>query len=236
MLPRQLKAIPYFHDLEARVLERIRASLFNLQLEKGQILFTEGEPAQAMYVVRSGQVKIFKLSADGREQVLRIVGAGDCFNEVPIFDEGPNPANAQAVEPATLWGIRRTDMRRLVEEHPAIAIGFLRAFAGKLRYFTRKVEDLSFRSVTSRVAKLLLEIAEDDGKGGLRLKQQFTQQEMAAVVGTAREMIGRAFKVLEKEGAIRLDRHRVVIVSRTALTRMLSCSTFHRDLRHLPTS
>jgi CRP/FNR family transcriptional regulator len=221
MLPEQLKAIPYFRDLGAQVVERIQASLFEVRLEKGQILFTEGEPAQAMYMVRSGQVKIFMLSPDGREQVLRIAGAGDCFNEVPIFDEGPNPANAQAVEAATLWGIRRTDMRCLVEEHPAIAIGFLKAFAGKLRFFTRKVEDLSFRSVTSRVAKLLLEMAEDDGKGGLRLTQQFTQQEMAAVVGTAREMIGRAFKALEKEGAIRLDRHRVVIVSRAALARML---------------
>jgi len=217
----QLKAIPYFQGLDARTLERIRASMFDLRLEKGQILFTEGEPAQAMYVVRSGQVKISKLSPDGREQVLRIVAAGDCFNEVPIFDEGPNPANAEAIEPATLWGIRCTDMRHLVEEHPAIAIGFLRAFAGKLRYFTRKVEDLSFRSVTSRVAKLLLEIAEDDGQGGLRVKQQFTQQEMAAVVGTAREMIGRAFKVLEREGAIKLDRHRVVIISKAALSRML---------------
>jgi CRP-like cAMP-binding protein len=221
MLVEHLRGIPYFQSLEAQVLERIRASVFEARLEKGQILFTEGEPAQAMYVVRSGQVKIFKLSPDGREQVLRIAGAGDCFNEVPIFDEGPNPANAQGVEPATLWGIRRSDMRRLVEEHPAIAIGFLKAFAGKLRYFTRKVEDLSFRSVTGRVAKLLLEIAEDDGKGGVRLKQQFTQQEMAAVVGTAREMIGRAFKALEKEGAIKLDRHRIVVLSRTALARLL---------------
>ncbi len=221
MLPEQLKSIAYFQDLDARVLDRIRTRVFEVRLQKGQVLFTEGEPAQAMYVVRSGQVKIFKLSPDGREQVLRIAGPGDCFNEVPIFDEGPNPANAQTVEAAALWGIRRADMRRLVEEHPAIAIGFLKAFAGKLRYFTRKVEDLSFRSVTSRVAKLLLEMAEDDGKGGLRLKQQFTQQEMASVVGTAREMIGRAFKALEKEGAIRLDRHRVVIVSRTALARML---------------
>ncbi len=216
-----VKAIPYFQHLDGRVLDRIRTSAFEVQLEKGQILFTEGEPAQAMYVVRSGRVKIFKLSPDGREQVLRMAGADDCFNEVPVFDEGPNPANAQAVEPATLWGIRRTDMRRLVEEHPAIAIGFLQAFASKLRYFTRKVEDLSFRSVTSRVAKLLLEIAEDDGRGGLRLRQQFTQQEMAAVVGTAREMIGRAFKALEKEGAIKLDRHRVIILSRAALARML---------------
>lgn len=216
----QLRTIAYFQDLDARALARIRASLSDVRLDRGQILFTEGEPAQAMYFVRSGQVKIFKLSPDGREQVLRLAGPGDCFNEVPIFDEGPNPANVQAVEPSLLWAIRRTEMRRLVEEHPAIAIGFLKAFAGKLRHFTRKVEDLSFRSVTGRVAKLLLEIAEDDGKGGLRLKRQITQQEMAAVVGTAREMIGRAFKVLEREGAIRLDRHRVVILSKAALARM----------------
>lgn len=221
MLPEQLKSIPYFQDLDARALEGIRAHAFEVRLQKGHVLFTEGEPAQAMYVIRSGKVKIFKLSPDGREQVLRIAEAGDCFNEVPIFDDGPNPANAQAVEPAALWGIRREEMRRLVEEHPAIAIGFLKAFAGKLRYFTRKVEDLSFRSVTSRVAKFLLEMAEDDGRGGLRLKQQFTQQEIASVVGTAREMIGRAFKALEKEGAIKLDRHQVIIVSRTAMIRLL---------------
>ena len=220
-LPEQLKTIPYFRDLEPRVLERIRGSVFEAHLDKGQILFTEGEPAEAMYVVRTGHVKICKLSPDGREQVLRIMGPSECFNEVPVFDEGPNPANAQAIEPAVVWGIRRADMRRLVELHPAVAIGFLKVFAGKLRYFTRKVEDLSFRSVTSRVAKLLLGIAEDDGRGGLRLTQQFTQQEMAAVVGTAREMIGRAFKALEREGAIRLDRHRVVVLSRAALTRML---------------
>jgi CRP/FNR family transcriptional regulator len=221
MLPEQLKAIPYFQDLEAGVLDRIRTSVFEVRLQKGQILFTEGEPAQAMYGLRSGQVKIFKVSPDGREQVLRIMGPGECFNEVPVFDQGPNPANAQALEPAVLWGIRRTDMRRLVEEHPAVAIGFLKVFARKLRFFTQKVEDLSFRSVTSRVAKLLLEMAEDDGRGNLRLKQQFTQQEFANVVGTAREMIGRAFRALEKEGAIKLDRHRIVILSKTALTRML---------------
>lgn len=221
LLPEQLKTIPYFRDLEPQVVERIRGSVFEIHLDKGQILFTEGEPAEAMYVIRSGKVKICKLSPDGREQVLRIVGPGECFNEVPVFDDGPNPANAEALEPAAVWGFRRSEMRRLVTEYPAIAIGFLKVFAGKLRYFTRKVEDLSFRSVTSRVAKLLLEIAEEDGRGGLRLTQQFTQQEMAAVVGTAREMIGRAFKALEREGAIRLDRHRVVILSRAALTRML---------------
>jgi CRP/FNR family transcriptional regulator len=221
MQTEQVKGIPYFQDLEPRTLERIRTAMFEVQAGKGQLLFSEGEPAEAMYGVRSGQVKIFKLSPDGREQVLRIAGPGECFNEVPIFDGGPNPANAQALEPTRLWGIRRTDMQRVLQEHPAVAFGFLKAFAGKLRDFTRKVEDLSFRSVTSRVAKLLLEIAEDDDSGGLRLPPRFTQQEMANVVGTAREMIGRAFKVLEKEGAIKMDRHRVVIVSRAALARLL---------------
>jgi CRP/FNR family transcriptional regulator len=221
MLLEHLKTIPYFQELEPSALARLQASVFEVRLDRGQILFSEGDPAEAMYGVQSGQVKILKLSPDGREQVLRVMGPGECFNEVPVFDEGPNPANAQALEPAVLWGIRRTDMRRLVEEHPAVAIGFLKVFAKKLRFFTQKVEDLSFRSVTSRVAKLLLELAEDDGRGNLRLKQQFTQQELANVVGTAREMIGRAFKVLEKEGAIKLTRHRVVIVSKTTLTRML---------------
>src|SRR5574337_1312131 len=121
MLSEQLKAIPYFQDLDARALEDIQTHAFEVRLEKGHVLFTEGEPAEAMYVVRSGKVKIFKLSPDGREQVLRSAEAGDCFNEVPIFDGGPNPANAQAVEAASLWGIRREGMRRLVEEHPAIA-------------------------------------------------------------------------------------------------------------------
>ena len=219
--PDQVKRIGYFQDLEPRLLDRIRSVMFESHLSKGQILFSEGDQAGAMYGVRSGQVKIFKLSPDGREQVLRIIGPGECFNEVPIFDGGPNPANAQALEPAFLWGIRRADMLRLLHEHPVLAIGFLKGFAGKLRTFTRKVEDLSFRSVTSRVAKLLLELAEDDGRGGLHLPARLTQQEMANVVGTAREMIGRAFKVLEKEGAIRMDRHRVVIVSRSVLARLL---------------
>jgi CRP-like cAMP-binding protein len=132
MRPEQVKAIPYFRDLDSGLLERVRTAMFELRAAKGQLLFSEGEPAEAMYGVASGQVKIFKLSPDGREQILRIVGPDECFN------------------------------------------------------------------VTSRVAKLLLELAEDDGSGGgLRLPDQFTQQEMANVVGTAREMIGRAFKTME---------------------------------------
>ena len=110
ILLEQVKRIPYFQDLEPRILERIRSAMFEVQAGKGKLFFSEGEPAEAMYGVRSGQVKIFKLSPDGREQVLRIVGPGECVNEVPIFDGGPNPANAQALESARLWGIRRTDM------------------------------------------------------------------------------------------------------------------------------
>ena len=93
-LPEELKAIPYFRDLEPRVLECIRGSVFEAHLDKGQILFTEGEPAEARYVVRTGHEKICKVSPDGCDQVLRIMGPSECFNEVPVFDEGQNPAIA----------------------------------------------------------------------------------------------------------------------------------------------
>ena len=214
-----LKGIPYFASLSRPDLERIRDLVFEQSFSKGRIIFLEGDPCRAMYIVRSGRVKIFKTSPEGKEQVLKIMGPGDTFNEVPIFDGGPNPASAQALEETTICGIRKEDMRYLIEERPAIALAVLKVFAEKLRHFTRLVEDLSFRTVVSRLAKLLFQMAEE--KGSAPLKQRFTQQELAAMVGTAREVVARALKALEAKGAIRMDRRRIVIVDKEILQGMI---------------
>lgn len=214
-----LKGIPYFARLSRPDLERIRGLVFEQSFSKGQILFLEGDPCRAMYAIRSGRVKIFKTSPEGKEQVLKIIGPGETFNEVPIFDGGPNPASAQALEETTLYGLRKEDMRSLIEERPTIALAVLQVFAEKLRYFTRLVEDLSFRTVISRLAKLLFQMAEEQGSAPLR--QRLTQQELAAMVGTAREVVARALKALEAKGAIRMDRHRIVIVDKGVLQRMI---------------
>lgn len=214
-----LKGIPYFASLSRPDLKRIRDLVFEQSFSKGRIIFLDGDPCRAMYAIRSGRVKIFKTSPEGKEQVLKIMGPGDTFNEVPIFDGGPNPASAQALEETTLYGIRKEDMRYLIEERPTIALAVLKVFAEKLRHFTQLVEDLSFRTVISRLAKLLLQMAEEEGSAPL--KQRLTQQELAAMVGTAREVVARALKALEAKGAIRMDRHWIVIVDKGILQGMI---------------
>lgn len=215
-----IEKIPYFVRSGPADLARLQALMFEETYDKHQVLFIEGEPCQAMYIVKSGQVRIYKASPDGKEQVLKIMGPGETFNEVPVFDDGPNPATVEALEPTAVYGIRKEAMRRLVVERPGIALSLLNAFAKRLRHLTRVVEDLSFRTVTMRLAKILVEYSDEPVPGSrnpIPLRQRLTQQQLAAMAGTAREVVGRAIKALEAKGAIRLDRHRIVIIDRNRL-------------------
>jgi len=212
-----LKSIPYFTDLSPAELEAVKLSVFEKSADRGEVLLLEEEPAKAVYFVISGAVKAFKTSADGKEQVLCLLRTGDSFNDVPIFDGGPNPASIIAMTPATLYGISKTDIQTLLREYPGIAINIIRVLAGKVRHFVSLVEDLSFRHVIGRIAKLLLEYA-TDGSGP---RPRLTQQDMAAMVGSAREVVGRSLKTLEEEGAIKMERHRIVVTDKEMLKMMV---------------
>jgi len=141
---------------------------------------------------------------------------GDSFNDVAIFDGGPSPANAETMTPAVLCGITREDFEGIMHRHQKVALNATQVLARRVRHFLQSVEALSFRRVVSRIAKLLLEYA-GDGTGP---RPRLTQQEMAAVAGTAREVVGRSLKTLQEEGAIRMERHRIVIVDREALNQI----------------
>jgi CRP/FNR family transcriptional regulator len=204
------RALPYFKSFGDAALERISRDAMETSIDRGQVIFLEGEPCRGMYVVRTGRVRVFKTSAEGREQVLFIARAGDSFNDVPVFDGGPNPASASALDPATVYLVPRETLLALIESCPA-ARAVIGLFAARLRHLTAVVEDLSFRSVLSRLARLLLESAgRENGPAPLR---PMTQDEMAAMVGTVRDVIGRALRQLESAGAIRLERHRILVVS-----------------------
>jgi len=214
-----LKSIPYFSSLGSGELEAIRQLVFERWADRGELILLEDEPTQTVYFVVTGVVKAFKTSAEGKEQILCILRPGDSFNDVSVFDGGPNPVSAIAMSRVRLYGISKTDMETLLREHPGIALNIIKVLAGKVRHFVSLVEDLSFRHVTGRVAKLLLEYAtngSEEGKGKSP-RPRLTQQDMAAMVGTAREVVGRSLKALEEEGAIRMDRHRIAIVNREAL-------------------
>jgi CRP/FNR family transcriptional regulator len=212
---RELRSLhsTFFDDLAVDDLEALGAAMFQRQYPAGQIVLLEGAASSVLYVVQAGRLKLFKTSSRGREQVLRLLRPGDMFNEVAVFDEGPNPASAQTIEDCTLYLLRRRDLMRFVAERPGIALAVTRTFARRLREALALVEDLAFRDVTSRLAKILLEGQED---GAPRL----TQELLAAMAGSRREVVGRALKALSLEGAVKLERGRIHVCNRQALERL----------------
>jgi CRP/FNR family transcriptional regulator len=212
-----LRQTPYFAGIEPSQLETVAAAVVEHSYRRGDPVFLEGYPCEGLYVVKSGRVRVYKISPEGREQVLLIAGPGDTFNEVPVFDGGPNPASVEALEPTVLLLLPRSALLRMVETHPQLGRAFMRTFAMRLRQLVGLVEELSFKTVTGRVARILLEqLPASAGEGG-RPPPRLTQREIAAMAGTAREVAGRALKALELQGAIRIERGRIVIVDRERL-------------------
>ena len=208
-----LRRVPYFSDLSPAELESTKGFIFEKTVDRAEIVLLEGESAENLYFVASGVVKVFKTSIEGKEQILSIVRPGESFNDVPIFDGGLNPVSAQAMGPVLLYGIKRTDIETVVKDHPQIALNIIKVLTSRVRHLVSLVADLSFKHVVGRVAKILNEHISDEMSRGPRL----TQQEMAAMAGTAREVVGRSLKELEEIGAIKLDRHRIVIIDKESL-------------------
>ncbi|HEX6512619.1 MAG TPA: Crp/Fnr family transcriptional regulator [Chloroflexota bacterium] len=210
-----LRGVSYFRPLPAAALERLQGRAINQQFPRGRIIMLENDPCPGMYLVETGRVKLFRTSSDGREQVLMLVGPGGAFNDVPVFDGGPNAAAAAAMERTSLYLIPSEHVLAAMKAYPDAALAVAKEFAEQLRALANLVEDLSFRHVTSRVAKLLLEYSDQPG-----LRPRLTQQEIAAMVGSVREVVGRSLGALEREGAIRIDRARIVVIDRDCLRRM----------------
>ena len=211
-----LKSIPYFSQLGTAELELVGNFIFERRYQPGEMVLLEGESAGALYFIFSGAVKVFKTSAEGKEQILTIARPGESFCDVPIFNGGLNPASAQAMGPVVLYGIPKNDLEVMLRTYPQVALNVIKVMASRIRHLVSLVEDLSFRHVIGRVAKILLEYA-GDGAPGTRL----TQRDMAAMAGTAREVVSRSLKTLEEEGVIAMERHRIVINDKEALKRMI---------------
>ncbi len=211
-----LRKVPYFADLDNDSFEAVRRAVFQKQIERGEIIIYEGEPATALYFVGAGVVKVFKTSPEGKEQIISVVRPGELFNDISVFDGGPSPAGAQALSAVDLYGIRKEDIADILKQHPQTALSFIRMIAKRVRQLLELVEDLSFRRVLSRVARILLEYSADRSEPRHRL----TQQDIAAMAGTAREVVGRSLKNLEELKLIRMESRRVVIRDRQAMQKL----------------
>jgi CRP-like cAMP-binding protein len=211
----ELRQISYFSILSPDELSRIATMTVERHFNRGDIILIEGEMGGALHYVRSGLVKVLKTSPDGKEQVLRMVAAGYTFNDVPALDGGPNPANVAAMEPSTIYIIRRAELHKLILTRPEVAEAVVLTLAKTLRHLVGLVEVLSLRHVTARVAKILLDQEESSEQG--QRAHRLTQQEMAALAGSAREVVGRALKELETAGAIEMRQGHAVVLNQERL-------------------
>lgn len=204
-----LHQIPLFASLDAETLEQIGAVATVRRYERGEVIAVEGERGGSLRYVRTGIVKLTTSSADGREQVLRLVQEGMTFNLVAAFDGQPSAATAIALDPATIFAIPRKTVTQLVAQHPAVAQAALRMLAADTREIIALAKDLALYHVSERVARLLLD---QERCSCERCRSHYmTQQEMAAIVGTAREMVGRTLHQFQAAGIIDLHRGHVVV-------------------------
>jgi CRP-like cAMP-binding protein len=214
-----LRKIPYFSALSTDDLAQVAMFTVERHFNRGDLILIAGETEGSLCYVCSGLVKVFKTSPEGKEQVLRLIGVGNTFNDVPALDGGPNPASVAAVESSKIYVIRRSGLHQLILTRPEVAEAVVFTLAKTLRHLVALVEDLSLRHVTARVAKILVdqEISAQQGQHVHRL----TQTEMAALVGSTREVVGRALKELETTGAIEM-RHGQAVVSNQERLRIIA--------------
>jgi len=211
-----LAKLRYFAGVENDRLAGL-PQLFNQKsFVKGQTIVSEGDKQENLYFVNAGVVKIFKTSSEGKEQIIKIVRPGESFNDVTVFGSGNSPYGAQALGNTIIYWIHKNDLMPIMEKNWKIVRNALETLGEQGRMLLTLIEDLSFKNVTGRVAKILLQNSEP-GPDGF---QKLTQYEMAAMAGTAREVVGRSLKSLEENGVISLERHRIVIKNKELLTQL----------------
>jgi CRP/FNR family transcriptional regulator len=183
---------------------------------KGEIIFEDGDEGRGFFVVRSGRVKVYKLSTDGKEQILHFFGDGEHFAEVPAFDGQCFPASAATVEKSELLFFPRTDFLALLEQHPTLAIAMLAVCARHLRRMAQIIENLSFKEVPGRLAGYLLYLS-DRNSSGEEVVLDMSKAQLAAFLGTIPETLSRVFAKMSQDGLISIDHSRIKLLNRQRL-------------------
>ena len=209
-----LRATVLFGSLTDEELRALASLCTEHKLSREEVLFIAGEEARGLYVVVSGAVRAFRAGPDGREQVIHTERAGAILADVPVFDDGTYPATAVADEDSVLLFIAKEDVREVCLKHPAISLAALKLLAGRLRRHAELVEALSLQEVGQRLARLLLTEAARRGErleSGITFDLVMTNGQIAARVGSVREVVSRALARLQQDGLILVDNRRVTI-------------------------
>ena len=218
-----LRAVPLFAELDDAAYAALSGRLTRGALARGEDLFREGDPGDALHVIVDGKVKICRTAADGRENVIAILGRGDLLGELSLFDAQPRGATATAVVDSDLVTLAKGDFHAWLGECPEVSYDLLRALAVRLRQTNEAMADLVFTDVPGRIAKTLLGLAERFGaredNGAIRVEHDLTQEELAQLIGASRETVNKALADFASRGWLRVDGRAVVLLDPDRLAR-----------------
>ncbi|MQA83069.1 MAG: cyclic nucleotide-binding domain-containing protein [Streptosporangiales bacterium] len=217
-----LSQAPLFEALDDEGSKALRSCMRDVRLTRGQTLFAEGDDGDRLYVVLDGKIKLTRTAPDGRENLLSVLGPGEMFGELSLFDPRPRTASAIAVTECRLAAVAHDELRPWLDKSPQVAVTLLGALARRLRRANDVMADLVFTDVPGRVAKALLDLAERFGKqtdDGLHVHHDLTQEELAQLVGASRETVNKALADFAGRGWIRIEARAVVILDIDRLKR-----------------
>lgn len=218
-----LDGMPLFRDLGAADLATLAATVRTRRYQRAEVIFKQGDPGDALFIVLTGRVKISSASDTGSEAILTTLRPGEWFGALALLDGAPRSASATAVDATETLILPRDRFRRLVDDDRTIREHVLTALAEELRRLTRHVEELHFLDIAGRLAALLARLAEERGIAGddgeIRLDGPITQGEIAAMVGSTRQSVNKLLGQLVDDGLVRIDRDAIVIQDVAALRR-----------------
>jgi CRP/FNR family transcriptional regulator len=213
---RILKSVPLFSGLNSMDLERVSRLVIRRKVKKGQVIISENQALDGFYIVLSGQVKVYKLSPDGKEQIIHIIYPGESFAEAAAFTDGRSPANAQAMVESEVFFIFKNDIVRLVKDNPQLSLNMLASMSRYLRHMVSVIDELSLKEVPARLAKYLLDLSVTGKTKEIKLPT--TKQELASRLGTVSEVLSRAFSKLKSKRIIKAEGgNKITIINKNAL-------------------
>lgn len=216
----QLRTIDLFAELPDAELAKVAAVTYERRYRRGSIVFSEGEPGEAVYFIKSGRVKVSKVTPDGREHIIKIWEAGYPFGLVVLLDKAPYPATAEALEESVVWLIRVSDFDRVLDETPRLALQMLGEVGVRLRKAQVRVQDMAVKSSHGRLAGFLLGLAREQGAPGAKgssFDLGLTHQELGNLIGASRETVTRILSDFRREKAIEIVGNTVTIIDENKL-------------------
>ncbi|KKM12067.1 cyclic nucleotide-binding protein [Clostridiales bacterium PH28_bin88] len=207
--------VPIFAALNFEELQKVNSLIQKKEYRKGTVLFMQGDPAGHLYIVRHGRVKLYEVSKDGRQQIVRILEHGDFFGELSLFKDERQSLNAEALEDTGLCLLPREDFKNLIKQNPEMSLSIMQAMSERLAFAEKFIGDLALKSVEERIASWLLVLAEKEGvcaPQGIRVSINLSRQEVANLLGTTQETVSRKLTGLQSEGILSTQGQKNIII------------------------